>query len=100
MLDMIVKRIIAGGREELNITTIIPPKAGRPTKKLPQGKYRKEMKLNFDKQTYGQRWQSETVMSMLKRNLSEELRAKSYWSQCREMLLKVFTHNCMILIRN
>lgn len=85
-------------REDQQVHTIIPPKIGRPTKKLPTGKYRREMQLKFDTSTYGQRWQSETVMSMIKRNLSEELKSKSYWAQCREMLLKVLTHNIMILL--
>lgn len=86
-------------REDYNIKTIIPPRAGRPTKKLPTGYYRRKMATNFDKETYGQRWQSETVMSMLKRNLDEELHSKNYWSQCREMMLKVITHNVMIVYK-
>lgn len=85
-------------REKLGIESIINPKAGRPTTKLPSGKYRREMVKNFDNQKYGQRWQSETVMSMLKRNLSESILAKKYWSQCREMALKVLTHNIMIVL--
>jgi hypothetical protein len=85
-------------REELQIHSIINPKIGRPTKKLPSGKYRREMVENFDKEKYGQRWQSETVMSMLKRNLSESILSKNYWSQCREMALKVLTHNISIVL--
>lgn len=84
-------------RQEHRMRTIIPPLIGRKTHKLPTGKYRKLMATRFNKKLYGQRWQSETVMSMIKRNLGESLFAKSYWSQCREMLLKVFTHNILIL---
>lgn len=84
-------------REDLATHSIIPPRIGRPTKKPPSGKYRREMTVNFDKDTYGQRWQVETVMSMLKRNLREELFAKSHQSQIREMMLKVITHNTAIL---
>ena len=84
-------------REECGIHTIIPPLLGRKTDKLPTGYYRREMATHFDRTTYGQRWQVETVMSMIKRNLGEELSGKSYWSQCREMMLKVFTHNVMIV---
>lgn len=84
-------------REEHNMRTLIPPLIGRRTDKLPGGKYRKIMATRFNKKLYGQRWQSETVMSMIKRNLGEELSGKSYWSQCREMMLKVFTHNVMIV---
>jgi len=56
------------------------------------------MRTAFDKETYGQRWQVETVMSMIKRNQGEELRARSYWSQNREMMLKVLTHNIAIIL--
>lgn len=83
---------------DLKIHSIINPKIGRPTDKLPSGKYRREMVENFDKNIYGQRWQSETVMSMLKRNLSESILAKKYWNQCREMFLKVLTHNISIVL--
>jgi hypothetical protein len=48
---------------------------------------------------YGQRWQSETVNSMLKRLLGSALRARSYWSQCRETVLRALTLNVMILRR-
>ena len=44
-----------------------------------------------------QRWQVETVNSMLKRLLGSALRARSYWSQCREILLRAITLNIMIL---
>ena len=46
---------------------------------------------------YGQRWQIETVFSMIKRNLGHALAARTYWNQGREMMLLVLTHNLMIL---
>ncbi len=55
------------------------------------------MTTRFDKQKYGQRWQSETVHSMIKRLLGSALRTRSYWSQCREITLRVITLNAMIL---
>ena len=87
-------------REQLNIKTTIPPKHGRPTlsSKPLKGKYRELMRTKFDKKTYGQRWQVETVMSMIKRNQGDCLRSKSYWSQNREMMLKVLTHNIGIIL--
>ena len=80
----------AYAREGLGIETIIPPLHGRKTTKLPVGKYRCLMATEFDKKSYGQRWQIETVNSMLKRNLGSFLRARSYWSQCREIFLRLF----------
>jgi len=84
-------------RDKYNIRTIIPPKIGRRTSKLPSGKWRKVMATRFNKVLYGQRWQVETVNSMLKRNLGSFLRARTYWAQCREMMLRIFTHNIMIV---
>jgi hypothetical protein len=85
-------------REELGIRSIIPSQAGRPTIRPPTGRWRRVMARRFDHQTYGQRWQVETVASMLKRNLGSALRARHYWSQCREMILRALTHNVMILL--
>lgn len=82
---------------EQGIRTIIPPKIGRRSAKLPAGKWRKIMATRFNKKLYGQRWQVETVNSMIKRNLGSALRARSYWTQCHEMMLRVFAHNVMVV---
>ena len=80
------------------IRTLIPPERGRPSDKPPAGKWRRRMKRRFDRAKYGQRWQAETVNSMIKRRLGSAPRARSYWSQCREIILRVITHNVMIAI--
>jgi len=84
-------------RNIYGIRTIIPNRIGRPTTKLPKGKWRKIMATRFNKKLYGQRWQVETANSMIKRNLGSFLRARSYWSQCREMMLRLLTHDIMIV---
>jgi len=56
------------------------------------------MRLDFDTDRYGQRWQVETVFSMIKRNQGETLYARTYWAQNREILLKVLTHNIAVLL--
>ena len=84
-------------REVHQMKTTIPARAGRPTKKLPKTKYRREMRTDFDEENYGQRWQVETVFSMIKRNFGSALRARRYWSQCREMMLLALTHNLAII---
>ena len=107
--DLIVKSIVADAgydseanhqyaRQAKNIRTIIQPKIGRPTDKLPKGKYRRKMKLHWDSKSYGQRWQVETVFSMIKRNLTDSLSSKEYWSQLREMVLLAITHNLLIVL--
>jgi len=84
---------------EYGIRTLIPPERGRPSEKPPAGRWRRRMKQRFDEKKYGQRWQVETVNSMAKRRLGAALRARSYWSQCREIILRIITHNVMIVIR-
>ena len=54
-------------------------------------------KRKADKRYYGQRWQVETVNSMIKRNLGSALRAQTARRRTRELLLRVVTHNLMIL---
>jgi hypothetical protein len=82
---------------ERGICTIIPARIGRPSVTLPKGKWRKIMATRFNKKLYGQRWQVETVNSMVKRVLGSAMRARSYWSQCRELMLRFLTHNVMIV---
>jgi len=85
------------GREDLGIRTIIPPKIGRPTDKPPSGHYRRIMSQRLHLTSYGQRWQVETTLSMIKRRLGSAVNARSYWSQCRALMLKALTHNVLIL---
>jgi hypothetical protein len=81
------------------IRSIIPPERGRPSDKPPSGRWRRRMKQRFGqyKRKYGQRWQAETVNSMIKRRLGSALRARKYGSQCREIILRAITHNVMIV---
>jgi hypothetical protein len=81
------------------IRTIIPATRGRPSDKPPAGRWRRRMKQQFGrlKARYGQRWQVETVNSMIKRRLGSALRARNHWSQCREIILRSITHNVMIV---
>ncbi len=91
----------SGSRSER--ATLIPPRAGRPSKKLPAAYYRRRMARIFAKKRkrkrYGQRAQVETVFSVIKRRLDSSVNACSYWSQCRALMLKALTHNIMILRR-
>ena len=85
-------------RQECGMRTLIPPIRGRPVKNgRLRGRWRHVMATRFDKKKYGQRWQVETVVSMIKRLLDSALRAREYWSQSREMVLRVLTLNIMIL---
>lgn len=85
------------------ICAIIPPTIGRPTEKPPSTHYRRQMRAYFrrppHRRRYGQRWQVETVISMLKRRLGETLNALNHHRQNSALLLKVITHNLMIVWR-
>jgi hypothetical protein len=81
------------------VRTLIPPLIGRPTAKPPSGYWRRMMKRVLPRSRYGQRWQVETTNSMLKRLLGSALRARAYWSQCRETMLRGLTLNIMIIRR-
>jgi hypothetical protein len=89
-------------RRDMGVRSIIPPTAGRPAKdgKPPTGRYRRLMHRRFgrkaDAKRYGQRWQVETVNSMVKRNLGSALRARTAPRRRREMLLRAVTHNLML----
>ena len=87
-------------RDDHGILSTIPPEHGRPPKDpnaLPTDKYRRLMKLRFNLKAYRKRPQVETVFSMLKRNLGSALRGRSYWSRCRDLLLRAITHNIMLV---
>ena len=84
-------------REQCGVRTLIPATRGRPTSQRLKGYWRQRMRTRFNHRKYGQRWQAETVNSMIKRLLGSALRARTYWSQSREIQLRVLTHNIMIL---
>jgi hypothetical protein len=86
-------------REERGVRSLIPAKIGRPTAKRPSGYWRRQMASRLHTTRYSQRWQVETVNSMLKRLLGSSLRARRYRSQCRETTLRAITHTVMILKR-
>jgi hypothetical protein len=85
-------------RETHGIRSLIPPKHGRPTAKPAKGHWRRHMQTRFDEQRYGQRWQVETVVSMIKRRLGSATTGRTYWSRRRDLMIMVLTHNIMILL--
>jgi hypothetical protein len=88
-------------RRDMRVRSIIPPKAGRPTSKPPSEPLRRNMHRRFrrraDAAAYGQRWQVETANSMIKRNLGSAMRARGTVGRRHELLLRVLTHNIMLL---
>src|SRR5687768_212212 len=88
-------------RQDMKVRSIIALGIGRPTKKLPGGRWRRHMAKRFkrkaDQKHYAQRSQSETAHSMIKRNMSSALRSRTPERQKKEMMLKVLVHNIALL---
>ena len=92
-------------RRDMGLVSLIPVGGGRPRKDggPPGGRWRRHMqrllrtRRSRKRCGYTQRWQSETVNSMMKRNLGSELNGKTAASRKRDMLLKVLTHDLMVL---
>jgi hypothetical protein len=85
-------------RRDYGVRTLIRAGIGRPTDKPPTGYWRRWMTSHLEHTSYAQRWQVETVFSMIKRRLGDSLNAVSYWTQCRALHLLAVTHNVMIAL--
>jgi len=86
-------------REVLNIRSTVIAYNARGAGKPPTAKYRRQMAKDFDKKAYNNRWQVESVFSRHKRLLGSALRNRSRASRERECLLRILTHNLMIIRR-
>lgn len=88
-------------RRELDLRSLIPPRTLRPGERGLRGYYRRLMHQQFQQaaiqRLYHQRWQVETVNSMVKRNLGSACRARSASGRKKDLLLRVVTHNLMIV---
>jgi hypothetical protein len=92
-------------RRDMGLRSIIPPDIGRPRKDggPPGGRWRRHMtrllrtKASRRRCGYNRRYQVETVISMAKRNLGSALGGKTPRSRERDMLLKVLTHDLMVV---
>ncbi|WP_321417767.1 IS5 family transposase [uncultured Methanomethylovorans sp.] len=78
-------------REELDAVAMIPLRE-RKRKKI-KGKYRRKMIDEFEEILYHCRNLVETMFSVLKRKYGEEVKAKKYWNQAKEVKLKLLVHN-------
>jgi hypothetical protein len=96
----------AFGRDRLGIrSTVFPLNRRNGGRKRPKTPYRRQMVRRFrrkprrsrHRRVYGQRWQIESGFSRHKRLLGSALRARKWANQKKEILLRVLTHNLMIL---
>ena len=78
-------------REELEAIAMIPLRE-RKRKKI-KGKYRRKMIQEFEKVLYHIRNLAETMFSVIKRKYGEEIKARGYWNQVKEIKIKLLIHN-------
>ena len=84
-------------REQLGVAYTVIALNRRHSQGPPKTKYRRQMYRHFPRTRYGQRWQAESVFSRMKRRLGDALSARSVETQRQECVLRVLTHNLMIL---
>ncbi len=92
-------------RLDMGLRSLIRAGVGRRsvTGKAPAGHYRRRMAWELTGsqkgKPFGQRAQAETVMSMVKRNLGDALRARTPRTRKSEHLFKAIVHNLMLIRR-
>lgn len=84
-------------REEIGSDSIIPVR-DRMRKQI-KGKYRRKLNRDFDKTRYNKRSLVETVFSVLKRTLSETIRARKYWFQVKEIKIRLIVYNVQLAVK-
>jgi hypothetical protein len=80
-------------REELHASSIIPARRQDVPVWRTRGKYRKEMKRGYSKRKYHQRSKDETVFSVVKRTMGDEIRSAGTKAQNNEMRLRMISYN-------
>jgi hypothetical protein len=80
-------------REELHAMSIIPARYQDVPVWRTRGRYRKEMKRGYSKKTYHQRSKAETIFSVIKRTMGDEVRSVRTRAQNNEMRFKIISYN-------
>ncbi|UFN51776.1 transposase (plasmid) [Roseomonas sp. OT10] len=85
-------------RDELGIgRSIIALNRRNTGRRWPKTPYRRTLHKHFPRVLYHQRWHIESGFSQHKRRLGSALTARGNQAQRRELILRVLTHNLMIL---
>jgi len=85
-------------REELGVTRSVIALNRRNTgRRWPKTPYRRALRQGFPRVLYHQRWHVESGFSQHKRRLGSALTARGHQAQRRELILRVLTHNLMLL---
>lgn len=80
-------------REKLGGYAVIPPRHRDVPVWRTRGRYRKEMKRGYSEALYRQRNKDETVFSVVKRLMGEQISSKLVRMQNRELAFRLIAHN-------
>ncbi len=80
-------------RDELHAQSIIPARQQHVPVWRTRGRYRKQMKKGYSKKKYHQRSKDETIFSVVKRTMGDEVRSVKTKAQNNEMRLKIISYN-------
>jgi hypothetical protein len=85
-------------REELGAKSIIPARYQDIPVWRTRGRYRKEMKRGYSKKAYHQRSKDETVFSVVKRTMGDEVRSVRTKAQNNEIRLRMIAYNAARIV--
>jgi hypothetical protein len=80
-------------RDELHAMSIIPARHQDVPLWRTSGRYRKEMKRGYSKKTYHDRSKDETIFSVVKRTMGDDVRSIIPRAQNNEMRFKIIAYN-------
>jgi hypothetical protein len=78
-------------RHRLEAESVIPVRDRE--RKTIHGRYRRQLARSLDRFRYHRRNLVETVFSVLKRRFGENLKARKYWYQIKEIKVKILIDN-------
>ncbi len=85
-------------RDELHAQSTIPARYEDVPVWRTRGRYRKEMKRGYSKKTYHQRSKDETIFSVIKRTMGDEVRSMGAKGQNNEMRFKIISYNAARIV--
>lgn len=77
-----------------NMISMIPPRNITALISRTRGKYRKQMKREFDESLYHHRNKTETIFSVIKRKFGSEIKSYNDTMREKELLYRVLAYNC------
>jgi hypothetical protein len=85
-------------RDELHALSVIPARQDYVPVWRTRGRYRKEMKRGYSAKTYHQRSKDETIFSVVKRTMGDEVRSVRTKGQNNEIRLRMIAYNAMRIV--